>query len=266
MRSDWKLATLATLGMAAAAPSGRAAVLYSNDFGATTNGNLVTDTTTGQAGFVQTGASATNPIQVNNGVVTLVTTGQDASAAFTPVTADSSVYTSATINVTAAQAAGDYFIHLANSNAGTSFQSRLFAKSGATAGTYLLGIQASSAGVVYGTQELALNTPITVVTRYDIVSGAMNDVASIYVNPSSGDEGAQTPYLAATTFTQAENTQTLGAVNLRQGTAGNAPTVEVNSLNVTTTFAEAVPEPTALALLAVGLTLGGSRGRRRRCE
>jgi trimeric autotransporter adhesin len=262
MRRPWKFAAIAAVGLCASSLPVRAAVLYTNDFGNTTNGNLVTDQSTGQAGFVQTGTVVTNPIQVTNGVVSLGTTGQDVSAGFSPVTTGSSVYTSAVATVTSAQATGDYFIHLANNNAGVSFQSRLFAKSGATAGTYLLGIQASSSGVVYGTTELPLNTPITVITRYDIVSGAANDVAAIYVNPTSPVEALNTPYLAATTFTQAENTQTLGAVNLRQGTAANAPAVLVDALGVSTTFAEAVPEPAALGLAGAGVILATRRRRR----
>jgi hypothetical protein len=260
MRFSWKWTAVAAVALGMGAIPGRATVLYVNDFNGTTNGNLVTDATTGQAGFVQTGASTVNPIQVNNGVVTLTTTGQDVSAAFSPVSAGSSVYTEAVVTVTAA-ATGDYFLHLANTNAGISFQSRLFVKAGVTAGTYLLGAQASSSGVVYGTLELPINVATNVVMRYDIVSGATNDVMTLYVNPTNSDELLNVPYLAATTFTQAENTQTLGAVNFRQGTTGSSPNVTIDNLTVATTFAEVVPEPSALGLLGIAGVFGLRRRR-----
>src|SRR4051812_15210622 len=113
MRRSWKLAALAAVGVCAASLPGRAAVLYTNDFGNISNGNLVTDQSTGQGGFVQTGTVATNPIQVTNGVIALGPTGQDVSASFVPVTSGSSVYTSAVATITAA-GTGDYFLHLAN--------------------------------------------------------------------------------------------------------------------------------------------------------
>lgn len=251
------------LALAGAMDAG-ATVLYSSDFSGTTNGNLA-----GQAGFVQTGASAVTPIQVNSGVVSIGTSGQDISANLaSSVTTGGSGYLSTLVNVSAAQATGDYFVHLANTTAGTAFQDRLFVKSSGTG--YVLGLQASSSGVVYGTTVLPFNTATRIVTRYDVVSGDLNDIGYIYVNPVGTDESTNVPYLAATTFAVAENTQTLGAVNLRQGTASSAPTLTVDDLTVATTFADAVnpgttvvPEPAGLALVGLAGAAGMVRRRRK---
>jgi hypothetical protein len=253
---------VAALALGAAVDAG-ATVLYSSDFSGASNGNLA-----GQQGFAQTGSTATNPIQVNSGVVSLGTSGQDVSAPLaSSVTTGGTAYISTLVNVSAAQASGDYFVHLANTTAGTLFQDRLFVKSSGTG--YVLGLQASSSGVVYGTTVLPFNTATRIVTRYDVVSGDQNDVGYIYVNPTGTDENTNSPYLAATTFAVAENTQTLAAVNLRQGAAGSAPTLTVDDLTVATTFADAVnpgvtvvPEPAGLASLC--LISAAGLGRRRR--
>src|SRR4051812_16827541 len=100
-----KWAAFAAVALGAVASSAPAAVLYTDDFSLTTNGNLVTDQTTGQARFVQTGTVVTNPIQVNNGIVILGTvSGQDVSAPFNSVGAGNSIYTSAVIKVSNPQA------------------------------------------------------------------------------------------------------------------------------------------------------------------
>jgi hypothetical protein len=109
----------------------------------------------------------------------------------------------------------------------------------------------------YGTIELSFNTDYRVVVAYNFVAGTLDDTASIYVNPINlTTESSNTPYLTDTFWgtATAEPTTVVG-VNLRQGTAANAPTLSVDNLAAGTAFGDVapVPEPSAIALSIVGL-------------
>ena len=83
------------------------------------------------------------------------------------------------------------------------------------------------------------------VLQYNPVSGAVNDTADLYMG---GNLELHDTWGSVT----AEST-TLGTLNFRQASA-NAPGLQIDDLNMATTFAEvatftAVPEPTSLSLL-----------------
>ena len=133
------------------------------------------------------------------------------------------------------------------------FQDRLFAKSSGSG--YVLGWGGGNTTAVYGTTVLNLSQNYRVVLAYNAVAGAGNDTAFIYVDPTSATEGSNTPY-NATAFVWPGGTENLAVaeINLRQGTAANAPTLTVDNLGMATSFGEAyvytpVPEPTSLSLL-----------------
>jgi hypothetical protein len=230
------------------------------------NGALV-----GQGGWAQTSTSTNNPIQVNGGAVTLTNTGQDAYDAFTtPVTlADGqSLYFGLTIDVTAAQSGGDYFLHF-TPDAGDSslFYGRVFAKS--TTGGYLIGVEGTAGGgaaVTYGTQVLTLGTSYQFVLAYNFsATTPSNSVDTIYINPTDPVVvGNDTAYVTAAWGSANADTNTIAAVNFRQGSSSVAPTVIVDNLNVSETFADAVPEPATLTLMAVGGAAALVAFRRRR--
>ncbi|HYO24080.1 MAG TPA: hypothetical protein VEQ85_03945 [Lacipirellulaceae bacterium] len=188
-------------------------------------------------------ASAATPIQIVSGTAAVKTSGQDDYAAFSSsaaTTAGASIATSLDINVTAAQANGDYFAHLSSPLATTSaFFQRLFARS--TTGGYVLGlVDTSGTGstITYGTTVLSFNTTYDVDIVWSFVAGANNDTFALTVN--------STPYLTHNWTSVTAEPATLEAANLRQGSAGNAPTVNVDNLVVD--YAP-VPEPGAVGLL-----------------
>jgi trimeric autotransporter adhesin len=230
-----------------------AAPVLSDNFNSYTNGNLV-----GQDGWAQTGASATTPIQVNSGVVTIGSSGQDVYSPFSsPVTlADGqSLYFGLTLNVSAAQATGDYFLHF-TPNAGNSslFYDRAFVQS--TSGGYLLGLLGTSGAgtVTYGTQVLSFGTSYNFVLAYNYFSATTNSaIDSIYINPTDPAVANNTAYLTAAWQGSADTNQ-IAAVNFRQGTASSAPTLTVDNLVVSQTFGDTVPapEPSTIALAAMG--------------
>jgi trimeric autotransporter adhesin len=255
-------------GMLVATVSLQATALFSDSF-TYPDGNLV-----GQGPWLQNGTSATTPIQVLGGKAMIGTSGQDVNAALSSpfsLVDGSSFYIGATINLSAAQATGDYFLHWSPATSSTIFISRVEARSSG-AGFQLGYVETSGTGasLTWGTQVLNFNQDYRMVLSYNVVAGGVNDTADLYVNPTDNlVQGNNTPYLHDTWDSATAETVTLGAVNLRQGTAANAPTLSLDNLDVTTTFTEAatftsVPEPTSLSILGAFALLSWHIGRRRK--
>jgi hypothetical protein len=228
------------------------AAIYSTDFKSPTYSDAAL---IGQDGWLITGASVVNALSVTNaattGNVALTTTGQDVNRPLGSAYNSGSMFVMAAVNVTAAQATGDYFVHL--SDGGTSnFYARIYAKSSGAGFSLAMGTSAGTA-VTYGS-ELAFGTH-AILFRYDFVTGAGNDTGALFVNPTSPDGTADTAYVNATLI--GTDATSISAINLRQGTAGNAPTVSIDSLLVSVP----VPETSTAALLLVGCA-GLARRRR----
>src|SRR6266404_9716292 len=91
--------------------------IFWDTFDSYSTGNLV-----GQGPWLQTGGTATSPIQVSAGRALLGNTGQDVNAPFSSpltLTAGNSFYIGLTLNLSAAQG-GDYFLHWAPGPTGNS--------------------------------------------------------------------------------------------------------------------------------------------------
>jgi hypothetical protein len=257
---SWRKAgVLAGLVLALGAFSTPAAVLYQASFNSPTytDGplnapNPTTDTTTpGQDGWINSSGGGTNNIPVSNsainGFVSLTTNGQDVRRLFDggATVTSGSIYYDADVTVSAAQATGDYALHL--SDGGTqNFNARTFFKSSGTGFVMALttGAVPSGSSPTYGSTVLNFGQTYHVLARYDFVAGAGNDTGALYIDPTSMDGSADTPYVAATTF--GIDATSLAAVALRQGTSTNAPTLTVDNYR-----AFAVPEPGSAALLAI---------------
>lgn len=225
-------------------------VVLSDNFDSYTNGNL-----SGQGGWTATAAAAT-PMQVSgalNKYVQLNTSGQDEYKAFTgPVTANAgeSIVSEFDVNLSAAQATGDYFFHLSNP-AGTTanFYERVFARS--TAGGFQLGlVDTSGTGstTTWGTTALSFGTAYSIKVTWNFVAGANNDTFTLDVNGGN--------YLNHIWTSATVEPTTLAAANLRQGGATSSATVQVDNMVVTS-----VPTPGSLVCLAGGLLIAGRRRR-----
>jgi hypothetical protein len=246
---------LQTTGLLVAlSPALHAEINLSETFSSYTNGDLA-----GQGSWTQTGGTTNAPVQVNNGVAVLGATGQDI---YKPLTSGltladgGSFYIGATINVATAAAGGDYFLHFTPALGDSSlFYARTFIRSSG-AGFQLGYLETSGAGgsVNYGATEFSFGTDYRIVLAYNRVAGLVNDTANLYVNPADAqNQGNNTALLSDTWTSVSAEPAGIAAVNLRQGSAANAPTLTVDDLIVATTFAEAVavPEPTAASLLAL---------------
>ncbi len=248
--------SLTSVFLAASPPGAQASVAFFDDFNSYNNGNLV-----GQGSWGQTSTSAATPVQVNYGAVVLGTSGQDVYAPLTspiPITDGSTFYIGATVDLTAAQSGGDYFLHFTPSVGNASiFPERLFAKSSGTG--FVFGYDGSSGGTVnYSPTVLSFNTSYRIVLAYTGVNGPLNDTFALYVNPTDTlVEANNIAYLTSGYVGTAAETNFVAGVNLRQGSASAAPSVVLDNLTVATLFSDAapaapVPEPSMLALGLVG--------------
>lgn len=232
-----------------------AAPVLTDNFNGYANGNLV-----GQGTWLQTSTTATSPVQVNGGVVTIGNTGQDVYDAFSSAVntaGGGSLFIGLTLDVTAAQSTGDYFLHTTATVGGTSgFYDKLEARSSGAG--FQLGLdEAGSDPVVWGTTVLTLGQSYQIVTEQDFVAGALNDTFELYVNPTDLSVAGNNPtYLNFTWNGTTAEAASYAEVNLRQGTAANAPSETVDNLVVSETFADVVPEPSTIALLTLGVATG----------
>jgi len=220
------------------------------------SGNLV-----GQNGWLQTGTTATSPIQYSTDKVIVGPTGQDIYKAFTTQVVKANVstlYTRIDFSVVTAQATGDYFFSLSDpAGSSSNFYQRLFVRS--TLGGFNLGLQSTSgtgAVTVWGTSVYTLNSLLTVVVAWDMVPGGLNDTFSLYVNPVFSDRSLLTTELQSNwnSTTGTEPSTTISSLNLRQGSNTTAPTTYVEALWVGDTLLDVgvIPEPNSFSLLALG--------------
>lgn len=167
--------------------------------------------------------------------ISMTTSGEDDDKSF-PLQNSGSVYAAAMINVTAAQTTGDYCLHLNDGPiTGNLFKGRLFIKKDATLSTYGFGIQKSSTvNAVYTPTTFTTGTTHLVVIKYTFVAGATNDTVDLIVDPVLG--GAEpAPTVTAVLGTDTDAVDIRG-VSLRQGTAANAATVQIDGIRVATSW------------------------------
>jgi hypothetical protein len=220
------------------------------------NGPLV-----GNDSWILTGTATANPEQVLGGKVQLASSGQDVNASFAPVTLNDgdTLFMGVTINVAAAQGAGDYFLHVTPGPAGNSFDffQRIFIRS--IGGGFPLGYAETSSGATatYGNDVLSYGADYRVILAYNRVPGLSNDTGTLYVNPPDLNNPALDPiYVTKTWSSSAAETNIVATINLRQGSGSAAPNLTVDDLALGLAFSDvsAIPEPQNL-LWVVGFGL-----------
>jgi hypothetical protein len=234
---------LTLLALCPIVPTAHAQLVVQENFAYPT-GDLV-----GRGNWVQTGTVNTNPIQVtaNNltfpnyrsvtGNAVSMTTGQDANLAFTQVTSGS-VYVAALVRISTAAATSDYFLHLAPDAANsTDFRGRVGAVQNGAGFSFTL-TKSATASIVTESTVRNFNETYLIVLKYTInPAGATDDPVALYVFRSTDAYTTEpaTPTLAATDVSSGDINP--GTVNLRQGGSSTAPTVIVDGIRVTRSFA-----------------------------
>lgn len=256
-----------------------AAIVYAADFNSAAAGHTGDYATSGdysdgvlntQNTWVNSSGLGTNNLTVANsatdGFVAMASSGDDERATFTsvPNTAGTSIWLSADVTVSAAQATGDYFLSLGNGTA-TIFSNKVHIKLAtlpAGGDGFVFGTSVSAnttaAGTVFGTTVLSFGTKYHIVSQYDFVAGAANDTTALYVDPADPIFGGGTPYAVGPIG--GTDATAMAAVYLRQGSATAAATLSsVDNIAV----AIAIPEPATAMMFATAAACFGACLRRR---
>ncbi|MBB4807702.1 putative repeat protein (TIGR01451 family) [Chryseobacterium defluvii] len=162
----------------------------------------------------------------------LTSSGQDVRRSFTAASlnaANPAVYSSLIVNVSAAQTTGDFFYALGNST--TVQNARIYIRSNGAGFSFGVGKTAATAD--YETTVRPFDTNTMLVLKYEFVTGTNNDQVKLYVNPTLSAEPV-TPDIV--TSPAIADVTSLSVVYLFQGTAENAPTLEVDSINIGRTW------------------------------
>ncbi|MEI7980928.1 MAG: InlB B-repeat-containing protein, partial [Bacteroidota bacterium] len=150
--------------------------------------------------------------------------------------AGTSIYLAALVKVTSA-ATGDAFLcfkESPTSPTNLTFRGRVYAKADGS-NNLAFGLSKGAAGAsgnpVYTDYTYTLNTTYLIVLKYKLIEGTVNnDSASLMINPVIGAP-EPAPTLTATDIPASD--VGVGSVLLRQGTAGQSPTVIVDGVRVT---------------------------------
>ena len=229
-------------------------------------------------GWVGTGAtpSTTNPILISSSTltyasypgsgvgneITLMNNGEDLNKSFTAVTSGS-LYFSALINITAAQATGDYFLHVGDAPTGTTYFGRVYVKQKIGTSNLAFGILRASGGTnaqstTFSDSIYSLNTTYLLVAKVDITTGN----SSLIINPAISSTEPTSGWLNNTLGTTALPTIGFSTVNVRQGSTLTAAAMKIDGVRVGKTWADlftasglSTPKASTLEVLVSGKNL-----------
>jgi hypothetical protein len=178
----------------------------------------------------------------HGGSTFLAASGQDLFRAFPQVSADQ-VYLWVMIKVAGAQYYGDYFLGLMTADQSNT-TARIYAKSASENGFYL-GVGKGSEEPAYSSTELTYGLTYLLVLKYEFKTGSStNDIMRLFIfQPGSAvpEDEPVTATLGPYTATSVTDVANVSSVLLRQGASWMAPSVFVDGLAISTSWAPALP-------------------------
>jgi plastocyanin len=189
---------------------------------------------------------ATSSVSNIGGAAQVKNTGEDIGKAITGSNIRyGTFYSSFLINVTAANATGDYFFSMLDSAlSGLNYRARTFIKSSGSG--FRIGVSKSSSAATsagFNSTDLLFGTTYQIVVKYSIISGTGNDSVKLFVNPVLGSSEPVATASAVTTESDITINATtgLGGIAIRQGSSASAPTLIVDGIIVGQTWAAVTP-------------------------
>lgn len=200
------------------------------------------------------------------------TSGEDINHTFAEQTegaATKSIYVSALVRPDALPngTTGSYFLNLANTAvSGTTFSARVFMAQGLVDPTRVrFGITTIGNVPVFAPTEYALGTKLLLVARYDIVPGATNNTARLYIFEEGANLASEPLVPSAQAIDTGTDPANIGSIAIRQGVTGsqNAGSQTVDGLRVALSWAATTTtrsdRPDVLAS-GLGLAIRGNGG------
>ena len=173
------------------------------------------------------------PGTIGNGIgnkVTLTNNGQDVTRSFTSTAVSTAVpmYVSMVVNVSDART-GDYFFTLGGVP--------IYIRTNGLGG-FNFGVSKTTATVTsYETTARAFGQYLLVL-KYEVAAGNTNDVVKLFVTPSLSSEPATASVsYTATGGSAGTDVTSFAGISLYQGTVLTSPTLEIDNINVGTTWA-----------------------------
>jgi len=188
----------------------------------TTNTIFVTSPGLSYAGYPLT--SIGNSARLRNN-------GNDAYKNF-PADSTGVLYASFMVNVDSVKTPGDYFVALISPLSTTNYVARLYAKDSAGALSFGLSkTTAANGGITYTPGNYSLGTTYVVVLKYTFNPGVNDDVINAFIFTSGiPPTEPATPTIGPVTGTA--NDAPIGRFAIRQGSAFNAPTLNIDGIRV----------------------------------
>lgn len=165
-------------------------------------------------------------------------TGQDAYHNFDPQE-EGNIYLSFMVNVDSMRANGDYFIAFLPPTSTTNYTSRFYARDSLGLRFGISKSTAAAGGIWYTPDTYDLGTTYLIVIKYTYLPGSNDDEMRFYVF-SSGLPSTEPSNPTVGPITGTANDNPLGRVALRQGTASNAPTLDIDGIKVAKTWTDIV--------------------------
>ncbi len=220
-------------------------------------------------GWLAHASAGTNPIRVTNGGLTypgypsagignaagpLATSGEDDNRGFAPVNTGN-LYASAMVQVMSA-GIGDYFFHFSNQNVALGqFPGRLAVRSAGPT-QFQLGISMLTEPPLFGGPAFPYGTTVLAILKYRFNPGANDDQVQLILNPTL--PGTEPSPIATAMNPAGLDPPNLGAVCIRQGTAGGAPVANVDGVRIGRTYADVAGPPPPVWTISASAGAGGS--------
>ena len=203
---------------------------------------------TGSPWLANTSGGATNPIKYDatgsviygaypafGGKLNLVPNGQDITTPLADSVTSESVYALMLVNISAAQATGDYFFHYMPNVTTNSYFARLFVR--LNGGNINFGLMKNNGGATpYSTIAYDLNKTYCLVLKYKFRPETVTDTASLYVFDASTGVPITEPGTPEMSIYANTDATTIGAIGVRQGAATAAATMSIDHIGVATTW------------------------------
>lgn len=224
--------------------------LFTEDFSYPSGSNLVPN-----GGWALTGTSTATPIQTIassltfsgypgsgiGGAVQMGLSGEDDNHPLSDSVSSGSVYCAVMVNCSAAQT-GDYFIHFGDGGS-FNFVCRTGIRVSVTNGFDFGLIKNSTGGAQQWTnQTLSFNQTYLLVLKYTYNTGSVtDDQADLFVNPNLGAAEPAPTLTTAAGNDMGSTGSAIKTINLRQGSSGSMPTVQVDGIRVTRAWSSILP-------------------------